>query len=102
MPPAKIISGSMNFNGVNLLALNNDELRKIRGKDISMIFQEPITALNPVISIGEQIMESLRLHLNMNNAQAKARATELLQLVGIQQPQEKLRAYPHHLSGGMR
>ena len=77
-------------------------MREIRGRDISMIFQEPMTSLNPVLSIGEQVMEPLLIHLRMTRAQAQARALELLQLVGITDAARRLEQFPHHLSGGMR
>ncbi len=92
----------MLFEGRDLLKLAADEMREIRGRDISMIFQEPMTSLNPVLSIGEQIMEPLFIHLKMTEAQAKARAIELLQLVGITDGERRLEQYPHQLSGGMR
>ncbi len=92
----------MLFEGRDLLKLSADDMRAIRGRDISMIFQEPMTSLNPVLSIGEQIMEPLFIHLKMTDAQAKARAIELLQLVGITDGERRLQQYPHQLSGGMR
>src|SRR4030095_11523099 len=90
------------FEGRDLLKLSEEEMREIRGRDISMIFQEPMTSLNPVLSIGEQIMEPLFVHLKADDAQARARALELLQLVGITDGERRLQQYPHQLSGGMR
>jgi len=98
----RVTKGEILFEGQNLLALSEDEMREKRGRDISMIFQEPMTSLNPVLSIGEQVMEPLKIHLNMNDEAAKTRAVELLQLVGITDGPRRLEQYPHHLSGGMR
>jgi peptide/nickel transport system ATP-binding protein len=99
---ARIVAGSVKFEGRDLLTLAEEELRRIRGRDISMIFQEPMTSLNPVLTIGLQIMEPLLIHLGMSHEQARARAIELLTLVGITDPASRLRQYPHELSGGMR
>ncbi|MGI4944620.1 MAG: ABC transporter ATP-binding protein, partial [Janthinobacterium lividum] len=90
------------FQGRNLLTLSEAEMRKLRGNDISMIFQEPMTSLNPVLTIGRQIGETLRLHQGLNASQAEARAVEMLTLVGIPAPGRRVREYPHQLSGGMR
>ena len=98
----RIPQGQILFEGQNLLDLSEEEMREKRGRDISMIFQEPMTSLNPVLSIGEQVMEPLKIHLNMTDEQARARAVELLQLVGITDGPRRLEQYPHHLSGGMR
>ena len=98
----RVPQGQILFEGVNLLDLSEEEMREKRGRDISMIFQEPMTSLNPVLSIGEQVMEPLKIHLKMNDEQATARALELLQLVGITDGPRRLEQYPHHLSGGMR
>ena len=98
----RVTQGEILFEGQNLLALSEEEMRERRGRDISMIFQEPMTSLNPVLSIGEQVMEPLLIHLKMTPEQAKARALELLQLVGITDGPRRLEQYPHHLSGGMR
>jgi peptide/nickel transport system ATP-binding protein len=98
----RVTQGSITFDGRDLLSLSAEEMREIRGRDISMIFQEPMTSLNPVLSIGEQVMEPLLIHLKMTPEQAKARALELLQLVGITDGPRRLEQYPHHLSGGMR
>lgn len=101
-PVGRIAGGEIVMNGKNLLTLSEPEMRKIRGNDISMIFQEPMTSLNPVYTIGEQIMEPLRLHQRMNDHQAKERAIEMLELVGIPSPKQRVADYPHQLSGGMR
>jgi peptide/nickel transport system ATP-binding protein len=99
---ARIPSGRILFEGRNLLALADDDMRAVRGRDIAMIFQEPMTSLNPVLPIGQQIMEPLFIHLRMSEAQARARALELLRLVGITDGERRLEQYPHHFSGGMR
>src|SRR5262245_7736012 len=101
-PAGKVTGGRVLFEGRDLLTLDAEEMREIRGRDISMIFQEPMASLNPVLSIGEQIMEPLFIHLKMTQAEAKARALELLQLVGITDGERRLQQYPHQLSGGMR
>ncbi|SUE44046.1 ABC transporter ATP-binding protein [Roseomonas gilardii] len=100
-PPGRI-AGSIRFEGKDLLTLQDREMRDIRGNEISMIFQEPMTSLNPVLTIGKQIGESLRLHQGMNRRQAEARAIEMLKLVGIPAPERRVKEYPHQLSGGMR
>ncbi len=100
-PPGKI-AGSIRFNGRDLLKLSDKEMRAVRGNEISMIFQEPMTSLNPVLTVGRQIGETLRLHQGMSAAQAEERAVEMLKLVGIPEPQRRVREYPHQLSGGMR
>ncbi|WP_145135735.1 ABC transporter ATP-binding protein [Roseomonas gilardii] len=100
-PPGKI-AGSIRFEGKDLLTLPDHEMRAIRGNEISMIFQEPMTSLNPVLTIGRQIGESLRLHQGMNRRQAEERSIEMLKLVGIPAPERRVREYPHQLSGGMR
>ncbi|MDT8331533.1 ABC transporter ATP-binding protein [Roseomonas gilardii] len=100
-PPGRI-AGSIRFEGKDLLKLQDREMRDIRGNEISMIFQEPMTSLNPVLTIGKQIGESLRLHQGMNRRQAEARAIEMLKLVGIPAPERRVKEYPHQLSGGMR
>src|ERR671917_1876183 len=100
-PPGKI-AGAIRFNGRDLLTLSDREMRDIRGNDISMIFQEPMTSLNPVLTVGRQIGETLQLHQNMSRRQAEARAVEMLRLVGIPEAQRRVREYPHQLSGGMR
>ena len=101
-PPGKIVSGSIHFAGQDLLALSDDEIRTIRGREISMVFQEPMTSLNPVLSIGLQLTETMEHHLGISNNEAHQKAVELLGLVGISEPERRLSQYPHHLSGGMR
>jgi len=101
-PAARVTAGRILFEGRDLLTLSAEQMREIRGRDISMIFQEPMTSLNPVLSIGEQIMEPLFVHLKMDEATARARALELLQLVGITDGERRLEQFPHQLSGGMR
>ena len=100
--PGRIIGGSVEFNGHRIDQLTEKELRKIRGKEVAMIFQDPMTSLNPVYTIGNQIEESILLHTDKSRAEAKARAVELLRLVGINEPEKRVRQYPHELSGGMR
>jgi peptide/nickel transport system ATP-binding protein len=100
-PPGRI-AGEIRFEGRNLLKLSDAEMRDIRGKDISMIFQEPMTSLNPVLTVGRQIGETLRLHEGLSAKQAEARAVDMLTLVGIPAPGRRVREYPHQLSGGMR
>jgi len=97
-----IAEGEIQYKDMDVLSLSYNHLRKIRGKEISMIFQEPMTALNPVYTIGEQIMESLELHLKMNEKKGKKRAIDLLKKVGIPEPERRIDQYPHELSGGMR
>ena len=101
-PPGEIVGGEILFDTVPLLKLPEKEMRKIRGRKIAMIFQEPMTSLNPVFTVGEQIAEMLRLHLKMGRRQAMARAADLLGQVGISSPELRVRDYPHQLSGGMR
>jgi peptide/nickel transport system ATP-binding protein len=100
-PPGKI-AGSIRFQGRELLKLSDREMRSIRGNDISMIFQEPMTSLNPVLTVGRQLGEILRLHQGLDKKAADARAVEMLTLVGISEPRRRVREYPHQLSGGMR
>lgn len=101
-PPGKIVEGEILYKGKNLLKLSEREMRSVRGNDISMIFQEPMTSLNPVFTVGKQIMESLIYHQNMTKEQAKSRAIEMISLVGIPTPEKCINNYPHQLSGGMR
>jgi oligopeptide transport system ATP-binding protein len=101
-PPGKIVSGKILFDGEDLLTYDEDDMRKIRGKNIAMIFQDPMTSLNPVLTIGRQITESLELHLKLSGKEARRRAGELLALVGIPSPDKRLDDYPHQFSGGMR
>ncbi|GEN87538.1 ABC transporter ATP-binding protein [Oceanobacillus sp. FSL W8-0428] len=98
----KIIDGDILFNGENIVEKNNYEMRKIRGSKISMIFQEPLTALNPVFTIGRQIVEAIRFHQSVKKKDAYKQAEELIQLVGISDPRTRLKQYPYELSGGMR
>ncbi|MBX9592467.1 MAG: ABC transporter ATP-binding protein [Hyphomonadaceae bacterium] len=101
-PPGRIVGGSARLAGVDLIDLDNAAMRGIRGKEISMIFQEPMTSLNPVMTIGRQIGEALLLHETTSRRAALARTIEMLQLVGIPEPRQRLKEYPHQLSGGMR
>jgi oligopeptide/dipeptide ABC transporter ATP-binding protein len=101
-PAGRIVGGEVRFKGRDLLGLSDEEMRKIRGRDIAMIFQEPMTSLNPVLTIGRQLTESLEIHLGMTPEQARARAGEILGLVGIADADRRLRQYPHQFSGGMR
>ena len=101
-PPGKIVGGRITFAGVDLATLSEEEIRRIRGKDIAMVFQEPMTSLNPVLSISEQLTETLVSHFDMSQINAVKRALELLEMVGISDPERRLAQYPHHLSGGMR
>ena len=100
--PGKLIGGTLQFNGHEIEDMSEKEMRKIRGKEISIIFQDPMTSLNPVYTIGNQITEVIRLHTDKDKKQAYARAKELLELVGINEPEKRLKQYPHELSGGMR
>lgn len=101
-PPGKIAGGSILFKGKDLVQLSENEMRKVRGNEISMIFQEPMTSLNPVITVGEQISEALRLHQNLNKKAAWEKAVEMLKLVGIPSPEKRAKQEPFQLSGGMR
>ncbi|WNS74736.1 ABC transporter ATP-binding protein [Bacillus sp. DTU_2020_1000418_1_SI_GHA_SEK_038] len=101
-PPGEISDGEIIFEGKNLVQLSEAEMCGIRGKDISMIFQEPMTSLNPVLTIGEQIIEVIQYHQKLNRQQAKIKAGEMLELVGFSRVEEILKEYPHRLSGGMR
>ncbi len=100
--PGKLIGGSLYFNGHQVDQMTDKEMRKIRGNEISIIFQDPMTSLNPVYTIGNQIMEAILLHTDKSKEQARERAKELLELVGINEPDKRLKQYPHELSGGMR
>ncbi|EST56125.1 peptide ABC transporter ATP-binding protein [Brevibacillus panacihumi W25] len=102
MPPGDIKKGEILFNGENLVNKSNKEMEAIRGKDIGMIFQDPMTSLNPTMTIGNQITEGLIKHQNMSRTDARNRAIELLELVGIPQPEKRIEQYPHEFSGGMR
>jgi dipeptide transport system ATP-binding protein len=101
-PPGRIIGGEILFKNMDLIKLKELELRKIRGANISMIFQDPMTALNPTLTIGEQIMEGIMEHEKISRAEAKKEAVKMLQLVGIPSPEARLKQYPHQFSGGMR
>lgn len=101
-PPGRITSGSILFKGQDLTKLSEKKMRDIRGADISMIFQDPMTALNPTLRVGEQISENIMQHENISKEKAKQKAFEMLELVGIPNPKERLKQYPHEFSGGMR
>jgi peptide/nickel transport system ATP-binding protein len=101
-PPGRVVAGAIRFLGRDLLGLTEPEMRDVRGNDISMIFQEPMTSLNPVLTIGRQIAEALVLHRGLGRSEATARAIEMLRLVEIPEAEERVDAYPHQLSGGMR
>jgi oligopeptide/dipeptide ABC transporter ATP-binding protein len=101
-PPARIVSGSIRFDGQDVVAMDAARLRALRGGDIAMIYQDPMTSLNPVFTVGEQIAEAVRLHRRDSRSAAWLRATEMLRVVGIPDPDRVARAYPHQLSGGMR
>ena len=100
--PGKLIGGTIRFNGHQIDQMTEEELRKIRGNEVSIIFQDPMTSLNPVYTIGNQIEEVILLHTDKTKQQARERARELLELVGINEPDKRLKQYPHELSGGMR
>ena len=101
-PTAKITNGEIIFSGKNLLSLNSKQMRKIRGEEISMIFQDPMTSLNPVLTLGDQLVETLLQHKNLKKKEALSKSGQLLGRVGLPSPEEKLKQYPHQLSGGMR
>jgi len=101
-PPGRIVGGEIRFRGRDLLALSDAEMRAVRGREISMIFQEPMTSLNPVLTCGEQIAEVLVLHERLGRSEARARTVELLRHVGIPSPEQRVDEYPHQMSGGMR
>jgi peptide/nickel transport system ATP-binding protein/oligopeptide transport system ATP-binding protein len=101
-PPGRIEGGRIYFKGEDLLALSESQMRRIRGNEISMVFQEPMTSLNPVFTCGDQIMEAIVLHQRLSKKEAKARAVDMLKLVGIPAPEQRVDEYPHQLSGGMR
>jgi oligopeptide/dipeptide ABC transporter ATP-binding protein len=102
IPPGEIAAGEIWFDGVDLLKLPNDEMRHVRGGEIAMVFQEPMTSLNPVFTIGNQITEAIRLHNKVTGKEAAERAIESLRLVGVSAPERRVKQYPHELSGGMR
>ena len=101
-PPGKIVGGSVKLDGRDLLTLDEPAMRQVRGKDVSMIFQEPMTSLNPVMTVGNQIAEALLLHEGLSRREALRRAVDILRLVRMPEPEQRLRQYPHQLSGGMR
>jgi oligopeptide/dipeptide ABC transporter ATP-binding protein len=101
-PAGRIVGGRVLFKGRDLLTLSEEEMRRLRGREIAMIFQEPMTSLNPVLTVGRQLTEGLEIHLGMDTAAARRRACELLTMVGISDPERRLPQYPHQFSGGMR
>ena len=101
-PPGKVVAGEALYLGQDLLKMSNEEIRHVRGAQISMVFQDPMTSLNPVLTIGRQLEEPLILHVGMTKTQARERAAELLSIVGIPNPEDRLNDYPHQYSGGMR
>jgi oligopeptide transport system ATP-binding protein len=102
IPPGEIVTGSATYVGRDLLTMRDEELERVRGKEIAMVFQDPMTSLNPVLTIGRQITETLRVHLQMNAKEANEQAVHLLEAVGIPEPSRRLGDYPHQFSGGMR
>lgn len=102
MPPGQIESGEVIFNGLDLLQVSKESMRRIRGADVAMVFQDPMTSLNPVYTVGYQIMEALKIHKNLEGEAARSRASELLAMVGIPAARQRLDDYPHQFSGGMR
>ena len=101
-PQGEIVKGNINFDGKDITSLSEEEMMSIRGNDISMIFQEPMTSLNPVFTVGNQIMESIMLHQKLDKKQARDKAIEMVKLVGIPRAEAIVDSYPHELSGGMR
>ena len=101
-PAGRIVGGEVWFKGRDLLRLSEEEMRRVRGREIAMVFQEPMTSLNPVLTVGRQLTEGVEIHLGADPARARARAEELLQMVGIPDPARRLSQYPHQFSGGMR
>ena len=101
-PAGGIVEGEIRLDGVNVVGKNDDAMRKVRGKTVAMIFQDPMTSLNPLLTVGRQVTEALRLHLGLGRAQAQERAIELLTDVGIASPETRVASYPHQFSGGMR
>ncbi|MFH1153213.1 MAG: ABC transporter ATP-binding protein [Pseudomonadota bacterium] len=100
-PPGKIVGGEINFKGRNLLTLNDREMRDLRGSQIAMVFQDPMMSLNPVMTVGRQISEAIKLHMKMTKKQALKRSIEMLEMVGISSPADRMTCYPYELSGGM-
>jgi oligopeptide transport system ATP-binding protein len=101
-PPGKVEDGTVHFRGRDLLKLSQEEMRSVRGAEIAMVFQDPMTSLNPVLTIGTQITEALKLHLGMSNTESRERAADLLTMVGVADAKKRLDSYPHQFSGGMR
>ncbi len=101
-PAGRIVAGEVWFKGQDLLRLSEEQMRRVRGRELAMVFQEPMTSLNPVLSVGRQLTEGLEIHLGADPARSRARAEELLQMVGISDPARRLAQYPHQFSGGMR
>ena len=101
-PPGRIMSGSVQFEGSDVLAMSDDKIRRLRGNKISMIFQDPMTSLNPFLKISTQLIETIRLHQGLDKEAARERAVEMLKMVGIPSPEKRVDAYPHQFSGGMR
>src|SRR5437867_13298588 len=101
-PAGRIVGGQIVFKGRDLLQLSDEDMRAVRGREIGMIFQEPMTSLNPVLTVGRQLTEPTEIHFGMTPAQSRARAIELMGMVGISDPERRLRQYPHQFSGGMR
>lgn len=101
-PPAEIIAGEVLYQGRDVRKMSRQEMRHLRGGEVGFVFQDPMTSLNPVFTVGFQLMEPLRIHLGLSKAAARARSAELLELVGIPSPAERLNDYPHQFSGGMR
>ena len=102
MPPGRIVAGKALFHGQDLLTMSNEEIRQVRGAQIAMVFQDPMTSLNPVLTIGKQLEEPLALHMGMDKKQARERSVKLLEMVGIPNGKDRLNDYPHQFSGGMR
>ena len=100
--PGRVVGGSITFDGRDVLAMSEEQIQTVRGKEIGMIFQDPMTSLNPVFTVGEQLVETLLRHTKMSRAEAKERSVEMLRLVGINNPEQRMRQYPHEFSGGMR
>lgn len=101
-PPGKITNGKIDFNGRDLIGISEKEMRNVRGNDISMIFQDPITSLNPVLTVGNQIIEVIQAHEKISKKDAAIKAVDMLKMVGIPEPEKRLKMYPHEFSGGMR
>ena len=100
--PGRVVGGSITFNGQDVLAMNPEQIQAVRGKDIGMVFQDPMTSLNPVFTIGDQLTETLLRHTKLNHSEAWDRSVEMLKLVGINNPEQRMKQYPHEFSGGMR